>query len=122
MEEIKEETLAFFQTLFEVESTQTTGESFNFIPKMVTDTFLEAMPSLEKVKETAFSLSSDSSAGVDGFNGVFYRSCWHIITYDLYKAALDFFNGGVLPKAISSALLCLIPKVQNPFSFANSSL
>ncbi|KAL3528004.1 hypothetical protein ACH5RR_012660 [Cinchona calisaya] len=60
-------------------------------PRLILDkdnSYLVTLPSLEEVKEVVYSLSSNSIAGVDGLNGVFFKSC---------SLVRDFFNGEGFP-------------------------
>ncbi|KAL9675508.1 hypothetical protein QQ045_003710 [Rhodiola kirilowii] len=68
-------------------------------------------PSMDELKDTVFSMNSDSSLGLDGFTGKFYKTCWDIIKADLHEAVCGFFEGLHLPKIISSTRIVLIPKV-----------
>ncbi|KAL3529850.1 hypothetical protein ACH5RR_009172 [Cinchona calisaya] len=120
MDKIKQESVLFFQKLFDVDCTQPIGDSLDFIPRIVTEednANLVTAPTMEEVKKAVFSLSSDSAVGVDGFNRVFYKTYWHILADYLFKAVEDFFFGGSLTKAITRTLLCLIPKVKYPATF-----
>jgi hypothetical protein len=58
----------------------------------------------------------DKAPGLDGFNGLFLKKCWHIIKEDIYTLCFDFFNGTLNLEAINRSFITLIPKVQNPTS------
>ncbi|KAL3507183.1 hypothetical protein ACH5RR_032565 [Cinchona calisaya] len=49
--------------------------------------------------------------------GTLFTRCWDIVAHGLMSAVQDFFVGIPLSRAISSALLVLIPKIDNPSSF-----
>lgn len=49
-----------------------------------------------KLKMLVFSMSADSSAGPDGFNGKFFHTCWDIIKYDVCDFVAEFFSGKTL--------------------------
>ncbi|KAF5442560.1 hypothetical protein F2P56_035204 [Juglans regia] len=76
-----------------------------------------ALPSIQDIKETVFSIPVDSSPGPDGFTSGFYKSCWWLIEGDVVEAVWDFFRGSELPRFYSSSYLVLISKVSNPTSF-----
>ncbi|XP_026410376.1 uncharacterized protein LOC113305570 [Papaver somniferum] len=60
---------------------------FRDIPIMVTNddnTFLEATPKADEIREAVFELNPESAPGPDGFAGWFYREVWDIIRKD-YK-------------------------------------
>lgn len=52
--------------------------------------------------------------GIDGFNALFFKRSWHIIKKDVCEAVKEFFDTGILYKAINCATLILLPKVANP--------
>jgi hypothetical protein len=56
----------------------------------------------------------DKAPGPDGFNGLFFKKCWHIIKEDIYQLCNDFFSGSVNLQAINSSFITLIPKTGNP--------
>ncbi|CAI9099542.1 OLC1v1036382C1, partial [Oldenlandia corymbosa var. corymbosa] len=65
---------------------------------------------MEEIKRAVFGLNEDSAPGVDGFGGYFYRSCWDIISKDLWIVCQEFMLGVPIPRSISSTLITLIPK------------
>ncbi|XP_070052653.1 uncharacterized protein [Nicotiana tomentosiformis] len=75
---------------------------------------LEAIPTMNEVKQMVFSMSSSSSPGPDGLSGKFFHHCWDIIAKDLYDVILDFFFGSELPRSFTYTCLVLIPKIDNP--------
>ncbi|XP_060183463.1 uncharacterized protein LOC132613456 [Lycium barbarum] len=68
------------------------------------------MPSVDEVKKAVFNLSGASASGPDGFPGVFYQTCWYIISLDVYKMVVAFFQGHTLPKSVTHTNLVLLPK------------
>jgi hypothetical protein len=56
----------------------------------------------------------DKAPGPDGFNGLFFKKCWHIIKEDVYQLCNDFFSGNISLQAINSSFITLIPKNSNP--------
>jgi hypothetical protein len=52
---------------------------------------LSVMPSIDEMDKIIKHMPNDKSPGPDGFNGLFMKKCWHIISGDFYKLALDFF-------------------------------
>jgi hypothetical protein len=65
---------------------------------------------MEHVKQ----MPADKSPGPDGFNGLFIKSCWHIIKEDVYSLCFDFFIADLNIQAINNSFITLIPKVNNP--------
>lgn len=83
--------------------------------------FAHAIPEENKIKKAVFSLNPHSSAGPDGFNGFFYQHTWNIIAFDIINAVQSFFLRADIPRACSTTLLALIPKIKNPSSFSKFS-
>ncbi|CAA7029675.1 unnamed protein product [Microthlaspi erraticum] len=54
--------------------------------------------------------------GPDGYQPVFYQSCWDTVGTSVVRFVLDFFATGVLPPETNDVLLVLIPKVNKPVS------
>jgi hypothetical protein len=59
-------------------------------------------------------MPTDKAPGPDGFNGMFFKKCWHIIKEDIYQLCNDFFSREVSLQAINSSFITLIPKNSNP--------
>ncbi|VFQ77929.1 unnamed protein product [Cuscuta campestris] len=79
--------------------------------------FTKQIPSLDEVQQAVWDLDSSSASGPDGFNGLFFRSCWDIIKEDMLKASQEFFLGFPIPRAYGSTLISLIPKKDSPKRF-----
>lgn len=60
-----------------------------------------------------FSLNSESACGPDGLSGRFYQTCWDIVSPDVIRMVLDFYESDTLPKSITYTNLVLIPKKDN---------
>ncbi|VFQ82903.1 unnamed protein product [Cuscuta campestris] len=83
------------------------------------NTYLTSLPTGEEIKEIVWSLNPDSAPGPDGFNGKFFRSCWHIINKDVISATHEFFLGVPVPTSYGSTFLSLIPKINDPRQFGD---
>ncbi|KAG6527823.1 hypothetical protein ZIOFF_009957 [Zingiber officinale] len=86
------------------------------IPQLVSleeNQALSALPSIEELKRVVWEISEDSAAGPDGLSTAFYVACWDIIKEDFYRAIVEFFQGGSLPKGMAATTIVLIPKVDN---------
>ncbi|XP_059291115.1 uncharacterized protein LOC132044631, partial [Lycium ferocissimum] len=79
---------------------------------------LSAVPTLEEVKKAVFELSGDSASGRDSLNGVFYHSCWEIVSADVYNVVKAFWDGHKLLKAITHTNLVLLPKKNEVETFS----
>ncbi|KZV18919.1 hypothetical protein F511_17825 [Dorcoceras hygrometricum] len=106
----------FFEKLLTGEDTALYKFNPNIIPRLLHegDNYkLEALPSLDEIKEVTFSIHADSAAGPDGYSALFYSSCWDIIKEDLFQAVLEFFEGRPLPRSFTATSIVLIPKSDN---------
>ena len=71
---------------------------------------LVAIPSEDEVKQTVFAMNPHSAPGLDGFTGLFYRSCWPIIYRDVVRAVMMFFEQDRIAHGFNSNIVALIPK------------
>nr|XP_045086367.1 uncharacterized protein LOC120967116 [Aegilops tauschii subsp. strangulata] len=56
----------------------------------------------------------DKALGPDGFNGLFFKRCWHIISQDFYELAQAFFQGTAHLENINDSYITLVPKKPSP--------
>jgi len=114
---------AFYENLFTAQEEPAHLDPFlHLFPKCVSSDInrnLDKLPSLEEIRCAVFSLSKDSAAGPDGFNGDFFRSCWDIVGADATQAMGDFWAGIPLPKSLTISLIILIPKGKSPNNFGD---
>jgi hypothetical protein len=68
----------------------------------------------EEIDNVVRQMPIDKAPGPDGFNGLFFKKCWHIIKEDVYQLCNDFFSGNISLQAINSSFITLIPKNSNP--------
>lgn len=68
-----------------------------------------ATPTLEEVEGVIKGMDYSSSAGPDGFTGLFFNKGWDIIKADMLDVVLCFFGGFGYPRSLSSTMLVLIP-------------
>jgi hypothetical protein len=68
----------------------------------------------EEIDNAVQNMPIDKAPGPDGFNGMFFKKCWHIIKDDVYHLCNDFFAGTVNLQAINNSFITLIPKTSNP--------
>lgn len=76
----------------------------------------------KEIKDTMFSINSNKSLGLDGFDSGFFKNSWSIVGNDVIKAINEFFTSYKLPKLFSTSVLVLIPKVSNPSNASEYSL
>nr|XP_020176662.1 uncharacterized protein LOC109762251 [Aegilops tauschii subsp. strangulata] len=56
----------------------------------------------------------DKAPGPDGFNGLFFKRCWHIISHDFYELAQAFFEGTANLENINDSYITRVPKKPSP--------
>ena len=76
--------------------------------------FLSALFTREEIDNVVKQMPIDKAPGPDGFNGIFFKKCWHIIKEDIYQLCNDFFTGRVSLQAINSSFITLVPKCSHP--------
>ncbi|EEE52348.1 hypothetical protein OsJ_34391 [Oryza sativa Japonica Group] len=74
------------------------------------------MPSKDEMDQIIKQMPSDRALGPDGFNGMFLKKCWHIISEDFYAMADQFFSGGISIQNLNNSFITLVPKKPNPES------
>lgn len=109
--------LHFFQSLYA-----------SFFPSFPSDLELLILPSISGAENEALTLVPSGSEifralvsmdlrkapGPDGMTGLFYKSCWLIVSVDVIAVIQNFFLTGELLSAINETNLVLIPKIQHP--------
>lgn len=68
----------------------------------------------EEIDNVVRHMPIDKTPGPDGFNGLFFKRCWHIIKEDIYQLCSDFFSANIRLEAIDSSFITLIPNSSNP--------
>ncbi|XP_059312520.1 uncharacterized protein LOC132063809 [Lycium ferocissimum] len=74
-EDLSQEEIRFFSKQFTKEEDPTDFEILDHVPQMINadqNNFMKGLPIEEEVKNVVFSLNRESTAGPDGFTGVFY--------------------------------------------------
>lgn len=61
----------------------------------------------------------DKALGLDGFNGHFLKTCWHLVKTDYYQLCAAFHSGQAQLECINDSLITLVPKVANPESISD---
>lgn len=77
---------------------------------------LSTMPSKEEIDKVIRTMPTDKAPGLDGFNGLFMKKCWSIISEDYCKLAHDFFGQKISIQNLNSSFICLVPKKPSPES------
>ncbi|GJS54407.1 RNA-directed DNA polymerase, eukaryota [Tanacetum coccineum] len=74
---------------------------------------LEDNITLEEVKQAVWDCGSDKSSGPDGFTFKFFKTFWHLVGDDVFRAISYFFTSSQFPIGCNSFFVTLIPKVQD---------
>ena len=85
-----------YKNLFNMGQTNLDSGTLDYILKLITEEdndMIHKAPIEDEIKNDVFSMSADSSAGPDGFNGKFFHTCWDIIKYDVCDFVAEFFSG-----------------------------
>lgn len=67
--------------------------------------------SVAEIENVIKIMPSDKAPGPDGFNGLFIKKCWPIISADIFRLFQDFFLGTVNLAPINGSYIVLIPKI-----------
>ena len=59
-------------------------------------------------------MPTDRAPGPDGFNGLFMKKCWPIISGDFISQVNEFHAGTAILENLNEAFITLIPKKQSP--------
>ncbi|XP_075473926.1 uncharacterized protein LOC142504979 [Primulina tabacum] len=105
----------FFQDLLTGEPSALDCPDFSGFPSVISEVendSIAAIPSLEELRATVFSIHPDSIAGPDGFSSAFFQHCLEIVHQDVFGSALDFFQGSPMPQGFTATTVTLIPKVE----------
>ncbi|KAG8100647.1 hypothetical protein GUJ93_ZPchr0013g35164 [Zizania palustris] len=69
---------------------------------------------LSDITSVVQNMPSSKAPGPDGFNGHFFKKCWHIIKDDIFSLCQDFFNHKTDLRPINNSYIILVPKKSNP--------
>lgn len=96
---------------------QLNPDVLNHIPSLLTtedNAMICSVPTSDEIKAVVHSMDPDSAPGPDGFSGYFFQICWELIHTDVTSAVQAYFCGHSLPTALTSSVITLIPKTENP--------
>jgi hypothetical protein len=74
---------------------------------------LEGEITLEELKKSLDSSNLNSSPGWDGVSYKFLRTFWEFLKYPMLNMANESFRNGILPYALRTGMIKLIPKGKN---------
>lgn len=108
---IQSSNVSFYQELLFPHSQPMDPIRFGIIPKVVTEVDnTQPPPLIYEIQEVVFSMDVDSSIGLDGFSSLFFQHYWDIIQDNVYKAVLDYFDGGHLLRGFPATSIVLLLK------------
>lgn len=116
-ETLKRGASQFFKKLFlSSDHCDPTSLHLRAIPKIPPElSELLTRPVLEgEVKEALFSMDPYKAPGPDGFQPVFFRNYWHVISKDIWFLVATAFATGAIEPALAETLIVPIPKVDEP--------
>ena len=111
----------FFKGLFSSKGSMEDEHLLDCILRLISDDdnfILSRVPDMEEILQAPSSMPAGAASGPDGFSISFYIAARQIIKEDLFALVKYFFVGGLMHRSVFASLLCLIPKVENPVSFA----
>lgn len=65
-------------------------------------------------EEVIAELPNDHAPGPNGFNGLFFKKCWHIVGHDIKSLCNQFTEGHINLQTINGSHIVLIPRTQDP--------
>jgi hypothetical protein len=73
-----------------------------------------SIPDEVEIYQTIISLGLNKAPGPDGMTGLFYKTYWNIVKYQVVASVQSFFRGGYMLKEFNHTNIALIPKIDNP--------
>ena len=80
---------------------------------------LDAMVTLEEIKEALWSMKPYKSPGLDGLHAGFFQRFWLIVGDSVKEEVMKVFLERKVSEYLNKTLIVLIPKVQGPESIGN---
>jgi retron-type reverse transcriptase len=70
----------------------------------------------EEISNIVKFMKPDRAPGLDGFNGLFLKKCWHIVKKEFIQLCNDFHAGKGQLQSINGSYITLVPKKNSPES------
>jgi hypothetical protein len=114
---LKREASTFFKKLFQVNGhCAPTSLTLTTIPQItheLSSILLNPVTEIE-VKDALFSMDPYKAPGPDGFQPVFFRNYWKIVSKDVWTLVHSAFASGYIEPKLTETLIVPIPKVDVP--------
>ena len=117
-EEIQGEVVGFFKGLLGKSSNEIPGIDIQLMRrgKQLSRQACDALTTrvtTEEIDAALFSIDDGKAHGIDGFNSLFFKRCWHLIKENMYLAVQEFFQRSFLHWPVNTTVVTLIPKKTN---------
>ncbi|KAG7603731.1 Protein kinase domain [Arabidopsis thaliana x Arabidopsis arenosa] len=116
--QLKDMIVAYYTQLFGSENEDTVPLSIDTIKalhRFRCDTSLaaklSAIPSVEEITQSVFSMPKNKAPGPDGFPAEFFWDSWYVVKDNIIAAAKEFFTTCHLLRRFNMTAITLIPKV-----------
>ncbi|XP_074301220.1 uncharacterized protein LOC141632581 [Silene latifolia] len=76
--------------------------------------YLVKLVLLREILDALKSIDRNKSPSIDGYSSGFFLDAWSEVGPDFKAVVLEFFQTGVMPRAVNSTMLVLIPKLDTP--------
>lgn len=114
---LKREASNFFKTLFQAAVTcEPNSLHLTNIPQITQDLKdkLLSPTAMREIRDALFSMDTYKAPGPDGFQPIFFKSYWEIVSSDLYDFIAQAFHHGKIEQHIAHTMIVPIPKVDAP--------
>ena len=109
-DDIAKEFVNYFRTIFLSSSTNNDRPSLDTTLPQDTNDFTYSIPDKHEIWKILKGVKKNASPGPDGFNGLFLKKCWPIISVDFIRLVHEFHAGTAHLENLNDAFITLIPK------------
>lgn len=104
--EIAKHVVKFYSNLYVVSNNCQENDLIRrVVPELVSledNKALTKMPSKEEIKQAIFDMNGEGAPSPDGFGGCFYQTFWEIISHDVCRSVLFFFERNWIKPCMNS--------------------
>lgn len=83
-------------------------------PNVNAQIHLSNLPSDIEIKDALFSMKPLKAPGPDGFHPIFFQNAWSVLGKEVSQVIREWFGSSRVPTHLCHALICLIPKQDQP--------